>query len=144
MVRVAAASLDIRPRRHIGRGRWFRTIGLRFQRATLYPTELFPHKFNNAKTLGNLPKLKLILVRIPEPTAAGIIAVVTNAPAFEASVRIANLILQTRQVECRVLAIDARQARRFHDLEHQVIPTTVSDFYVAQFWHHCNGQRGVN
>jgi hypothetical protein len=114
------------------RGRWLRTIDLRFQRATLYPTELFPHKFNNAKTLGNLPKLKLILVSIPESTAAGIIAVVANAPAFEASVIVASLILQTRQVEWRVLAIDARRARRFHDLEHQADPHKLCQTFM---WH---------
>ena len=46
--RVAAASLDIRPRRHNGREARFRTKDLRIQSATLYRLSYFPRLVRTA------------------------------------------------------------------------------------------------
>src|SRR6266481_7487985 len=48
MARVAAASLDIRPRRHIGRKARFRTRYRRVQSATLYRLNCFPELVREA------------------------------------------------------------------------------------------------
>jgi hypothetical protein len=67
------------------------------------------YELNEFEPLGNLPHLKFILVTFPKTATTGIFRMMTNAMAFETTIRVRNLSLQRFKIERRIFTINARR-----------------------------------
>lgn len=74
-------------------------------------------EFDEAEALRDLARSELILVRLPEAAATDVVRMVADAVTFKADVRVAHLLLQPSEVECRVWSVNAGRAHAALDLE---------------------------
>jgi hypothetical protein len=75
------------------------------------------NEHDEVQALRNLSCRELVLVRLPKAPAASVLAVMTDAVATEADIRIAHLILQHLQVQSALGPVDATDAHAALHLE---------------------------
>lgn len=69
------------------------------------------NKLDGVETLSDLPQWELVLVSVPETSAARRLRMVTNAVTLEPHVRVTDGVLKALEVERRVLTVNACRTR---------------------------------
>lgn len=86
---------------------WLVGMGLSGIVVVLDDMVVLPRELDHSQSLGNLSKLKLVLMSIPKTFTTCILGVVTDSVSVESTVVVGDLILKFLEIKRRFLVIDA-------------------------------------